>query len=76
MFTVVIGYPRNYQIRVIKLIRGSNILKVYIVINTYYIILLMSLNMTDRNTLHFNVYRVPAKINHIVESTFGGQIID
>ena len=28
MFTVVIGYPRNYQIRVIKLIRGSNILKV------------------------------------------------
>ena len=26
MFTVVIGYPRNYQIRVIKLIRGSNIL--------------------------------------------------
>ena len=27
MFTVVIGYPRNYQVRVIKLIRGSNILK-------------------------------------------------
>ena len=27
MFTVVIGYLRNYQIRVIKLIRGSNILK-------------------------------------------------
>ena len=27
MFAVVIGYPRNYQIRVIKLIRGSNILK-------------------------------------------------
>ena len=27
MFTVVIGYPRNYQIRVIKLIRGSKILK-------------------------------------------------
>ena len=23
---VVIGYPRNYQIRIIKLIRGSNIL--------------------------------------------------
>ena len=28
MFTVVIGYPWNYQIRVIKLIRGSNNLKV------------------------------------------------
>ena len=28
MFTVVIGYPRNYQIRVIKLIRGSNILSI------------------------------------------------
>ena len=27
MFTVVIGYPRNYQIRVIKLTRGSKILK-------------------------------------------------
>ena len=27
MFTVVIGYPRNYQIRVIKLIRGSKIFK-------------------------------------------------
>ena len=26
-FTVVIGYPRNYQIRVIKLIRGSKIRK-------------------------------------------------
>ena len=27
MFIVVIGLPRNYQIRVIKLIRGSKILK-------------------------------------------------
>ena len=27
MFTVVIGYQRNYQIRVIKLIRGSKNLK-------------------------------------------------
>ena len=27
MFTVVIGYPRNYQIRVIKLIRGWKVLK-------------------------------------------------
>ena len=27
MFTVVIGYTQNYQIRVIKLIRGSKILK-------------------------------------------------
>ena len=26
MFTVVISYPRNYQIRVIKLIRGSKVL--------------------------------------------------
>ena len=28
MSTVVIGYSRNYQIRVIKLIRGSNILNI------------------------------------------------
>ena len=28
MFTVVIGYPGTYQIRVIKLIRGSNIFDV------------------------------------------------
>ena len=27
MFTVIIGYPRNFQIRVIKLIRGSKVLK-------------------------------------------------
>ena len=27
MFTIVIGYPRNYQIRVNNLIRGSNVLK-------------------------------------------------
>ena len=29
VFTVVIGYSRNYQIRVIKLIRGSKTLKTY-----------------------------------------------
>ena len=29
MFTVVIGYSRNYQIRVIKLIRGLKVLKIY-----------------------------------------------
>ena len=28
MFTVVIDYPRNYQIRVIKLIRESKILNI------------------------------------------------
>ena len=27
MLTIVIGNPRNYQIRVIKLIRGSKVLK-------------------------------------------------
>ena len=29
MFTVVIGYLRNCQIRVMKLIRGSKVLKLY-----------------------------------------------
>ena len=34
MFTVVIGYPRNYQIRLIKLIRGSKILNMSLSVNT------------------------------------------
>ena len=62
MFTVVIGYPRNYQIRVIKLIRGSNILKYYssTVLNMQYInyklicVIVFAKSLLNRREKHFS----------------------
>ena len=50
MFTVVIGYPRNYQKRVIKLIRGSKILNnATVTVNASYCVI-KSMNINGKRT--------------------------
>ena len=59
MFTLVIGYPWNYQLRIIKRIRGSKILK----LNT-----LMKKEMVRNNPYckQASMYRINSANNHVM----------
>ena len=61
MSTVVIGYPRNYQIRVIKLIRGSNILNNF-PLKTRYQMSVKSEAMRPRERSNINVLPLTAHL--------------